>query len=1006
MSDGSISKVDYEGKTYSLKVIPSQNTKIVEDQKSGMERILKLERLGKDFSSLGKVLRLAHYGVVGHADLQIAVRKTLDNVVNLCDDTVHTINEFDRACDSALENMQSAYEYLEDDLEDEAVDTLQEVIAVSEKMEKAADELHKRCKEESMNVHEVGDATIQKQGLVSQQIKQTNSDIAQQKHDQQLNKELVADEEKAAKDKKDEVQGAYEDKQSIFLQKEEWLKHEEEQLCNLSEQKQQSIKELQATLDKKLAEVKSNLHAQIQKNKETYENTLAHNENEMNAMLQDNISTLDRQHKEIQEELIESKKGNAEHYRATLTNTSTKSESILQGKISTMKSNEEEKLAGLIADIEEKYKTEVFDIESNYETEVGKHEDDYNNELKKNKDKFEKVEEIHQQQYDYTISESSKAHSNQAEKAGKTHGNLLVTESDVEDRIKQLEANYKDEVSKIEIDYKQEVLTIEKKHKENQEEVEKAHCTKLDAIKVEDEREYKELQESKSKVIDMPVESQPSLLGRAKNLFAGNEEEKRERQKKIDQAKAVERSHKLQEQKYNENKIYRNTQKDQADGALKEQKRFHEAEMEKKLSEASNKKSRKIDEARNQRDEQIKTIRQQKRDTESRLKILSQIDVEKSTANISAMEQRTRAVQNAKDHQTSSDSDAKRQRDNANKEAERRMKENINKATTTKIQAIERAKQLHKSKVAQLEISIESENKITQIQYETEARNLKVQADENSKNECSFKVKQAEEQKGKDDAKVHIERANKDKKALEMKLLVDKNAYENANKLESQLKEDYDKSINELSSREAADKARIQEETQKNFANLTTKFDELKQHEERLRKEHEEHEEKRRQAKIKIAEAARNIASFQEQVEVSEASKECLDQAVIALNNIRETMRQTSSFWKETGAICKSVTDHGFGNKVIKLTEIKGDAKRRKIFTSNAFKGQALKYYGKWVALKSICNDAGKHLQPANDEVHKYACEHPKEAEARRMVKEIANTLTEEVKLLSIENSH
>jgi len=1006
MSEESISNVEYEGKTYSLKLRPSQNTGLVVEQKSDMKKTLRLEELGKDFSSLGKFLRLAHYGVVGHTDLQIEVRKTLDNVVNLCDDTVHTVNEFDRACESALENMQSAYEYLEEDLEEEAIETLKEVIAVSEKMREAADKLHMRCKEEAKNVHIVGDVTIQKRGKVSEKIEQAKVGIKEQKIDQKYQEGIITDEEHAAKNKTVEIKDTYEDKQSIFLEKEELLKDEEQQLQALSEQKQQKIDKLKSTLEIKLIEVKSNLNAQLCTNEKEYKSMITQNEDELNANLEENKATLEKRQQKIQKVLKECEEKNIETYQEKLNSTSLKSESTLQGEISTMTSKEEAKLAGLVADIEKKYVREAEEIEFNYKAEVERIKANFNQELIKNQEKFEKMEEIYQQQYELTIRESNEVHSSKEEKAGKAYANAHVSENDAKERIKRLEESYKDEVAKIEMEYNQEVNEIEMKHKETLEEEEKAYHTKVHAIEAEDKKEYNQLKELKGQIINKPVAAQPSLYGRAKTFFTGNEEEKRKQQEQLEAAEAADRLQKLHEKNYNENKDVRNKQKDQASAALEHQRQYHEDERKRRLCEASGTKLRRIDAACNQKDNLIKVVQQEKRDTEAKLNTLSKIDEERSSANISAMNKRTKAIENAKECQTTSDIEVEHRRNEAYKDAETKRKESINKAEYAKTLAIQREKELHESRVQQLTVSMKAENQNARIQCETEARNIRFQADENAKNKYNCDVKQAEEQKLKDDVKTRNDKANKDDKALETKQLNDKVANETAGKEINELKKDYDQSINKLDSQEAADKARIQEEIQKKLANLTTKFDELKEHEERLRKEHEEHEQRRREAKIKIAKAARNIANFQDQVEVREESKECLDHAVFALNHIEDIMKQTSRFWNETGSVCRSVTDHGFGIKVAKLTETKGDSKRRKVFTSKTFKKQALKYYGQWVALKNICNDAGNYLKLANDEVHQYARENPKEAEARKMVKELADALTEEAKLLSIEDSH
>ena len=125
---------DTDGTEYNLLEAPDKDSKYVVAAHEKLIERLQINELAADLTNVGKFLLMAHCGVMGHLQLEIKVRERLQSVVKLCDDTVFTLNEFDRASDSAISNMASAYEYLLEGFEDIALETLQEVGEISQTM--------------------------------------------------------------------------------------------------------------------------------------------------------------------------------------------------------------------------------------------------------------------------------------------------------------------------------------------------------------------------------------------------------------------------------------------------------------------------------------------------------------------------------------------------------------------------------------------------------------------------------------------------------------------------------------------------------------------------------------------------------------------------------------------------------------------------------------------------------------------------------------------------------
>lgn len=74
------------------------------------------------------------------------------------------------------------------------------------------------------------------------------------------------------------------------------------------------------------------------------------------------------------------------------------------------------------------------------------------------------------------------------------------------------------------------------------------------------------------------------------------------------------------------------------------------------------------------------------------------------------------------------------------------------------------------------------------------------------------------------------------------------------------------------------------------------------------------------------------------------------------------------------------------------------EEKRIKVWTSSAFKGKALRYYSKWVALDDVCGVYMDQIKETRKDLYNYLEENPTIEEARKNVRELAASFEKDLK--------
>ena len=149
---------------FSVLEIPSSESMIVKKARDTMLGSIDLDVLVDDLRHVGDFVRIAYNGVAGYTDLQIKIRRIGYDVTKLCDKSAVTVSMFKRASTSILDDLQATYQFLLDQLEDMALETLAAVNDVAKEMSVAAEQLSKEFDEQSKKVESALEDTMNTKG--------------------------------------------------------------------------------------------------------------------------------------------------------------------------------------------------------------------------------------------------------------------------------------------------------------------------------------------------------------------------------------------------------------------------------------------------------------------------------------------------------------------------------------------------------------------------------------------------------------------------------------------------------------------------------------------------------------------------------------------------------------------------------------------------------------------------------------------------------------------------
>ncbi len=205
MAVSSDRSIEINGEFYAVDKVPDERSSVVLAEKRRLLGAVDLETLVNDLGRVGGFIRIAYNGVGAAGSKftaeQIAIQQLGYDITKLCDKSALTVSRFKTASNSVLEDLQSTYEYLLDNLEAVALDTLSSVTKIAEDMKNAALELKTEFEGEASKVKATLEKTQVAKGDEDQRIKEKEKERIgweeSLKKEAQLIKEQKAEEENA-----------------------------------------------------------------------------------------------------------------------------------------------------------------------------------------------------------------------------------------------------------------------------------------------------------------------------------------------------------------------------------------------------------------------------------------------------------------------------------------------------------------------------------------------------------------------------------------------------------------------------------------------------------------------------------------------------------------------------------------------------------------------------------------------------------------------------------------
>ena len=509
--------VTYEGKKYDLSNIQTDtHSELVASQTSAIEEKLRLKRLGNDLSSLGKFVRLACCGVVGHTDLQIKMRHVLVNIGDITDHTYHTLKDFDRASESALETMEMAYGFLKEDLEEETLSMFKQIHESSVKMHKIANELSDKCKTQSDKVGEVGEETLKEKEATEIKKKEADLLIDQSEIVEKHQKEIMQASLEQTDRKEKVVSDALDNKKEVFKAKTKLAKEFKEK----KESKSQDVKQRKAEVKYKYDADCNEITRKIRETQQEYEKVLTSGRDAYNTKLKELDTELknkityaekayEKEVQQIKEEFDETKRENDRSYKCK------------------------------VKEHREKYEKTVSDAESEYQFAISQADKDYESAIQISNDELEKKLRLATQELETALSANSQTYSAEVEASS--------SKAEVHDKWSKKDAASKKAKSDAEDAARSEKINAHKRTHENRDgKLQRAFRDKQHKIeqaekdkKLKDSEASEELKTLNNKAMEAKREQMDAAERKKSKAISDAHNRKKEDEQKAKEAKEI-----------------------------------------------------------------------------------------------------------------------------------------------------------------------------------------------------------------------------------------------------------------------------------------------------------------------------------------------------------------------------------------------------------------------------------------------------------------------------------
>ena len=553
--------VTYGNKNYCLINAPSSTDEVVLQATKHIEGQIKLQYVGKDLSNLGRFVWIAYFGVVGHPDLQIEVRKSIRNVLDLCHETDQTLTDFTRSSQEALEILQSTYQYLSENLEEHALKTLINLQEVSKNMKIKAGNLSKRCRNEAKVIQKVGDATIKERAKVVKKNLSNEKEIEYLKKQEELRNSSIKQAESENLQAKSYLQSVNSKEEEVLKElrkkQEENQRKTQEKNREMQEKREQYISEY----DQKISKAKEDYNSLIMKNEEKYLEQMNTNKTEFEASLL-------AANKEYEEAIIQIK----EEYNKNL--------ELNTKWLQEEKANIKKECSESIRDKCKPQNDKITEIENDYKSEIKRIEMELQNNLDANKTKLDNALKEIQEKLDLKLLGNEKE----------------CTSKKKETRFYQMGSRAQFDTLKVEKDQNaktqkasEESTAKDEKIKNDSDAETKAKNAKEEARKTK-ERKIQDPREKIKVITEQFLEKQENSISKASITKSKKDDDaEKDRQKANDESKSVRDKKvldiKTKKQNADEKALeQKNKSDDEAKAEIKEIKEYHNSQL-KKLDE-------------------------------------------------------------------------------------------------------------------------------------------------------------------------------------------------------------------------------------------------------------------------------------------------------------------------------------------------------------------------------------------------------------------------------------
>ena len=150
-------------------------------------------------------------------------------------------------------------------------------------------------------------------------------------------------------------------------------------------------------------------------------------------------------------------------------------------------------------------------------------------------------------------------------------------------------------------------------------------------------------------------------------------------------------------------------------------------------------------------------------------------------------------------------------------------------------------------------------------------------------------------------------------------------------------------------------------------------------------------QEMRHEALAKMESFTAKIALCGEDQNMAECAVDALHEAAGALKHLSAVMMQAASFWEQMKDHCQSLAKKEMRSRVEEVLRYSED-KRLKVWTSKAFKRQAVQFCASWVALCAICIDYMEQIKQTKKDLYRYISENPTWEESRKNLQQLTKS--------------